>query len=108
METIAPQAENQEPPRPSKDTVGRGIAVAVLSVFAYIVVGSIAAALGANLFFFLLASWGVIPLIVLIPLFLIQLQSGRSQTAKGILIIGSIAFLLNAACDAVVRLPRLF
>lgn len=108
METIAPPGEPQDPAPPSNDTVGRGIAIAFLCVFGYIVGGSIATALGLNLFFFLLASWGVIPLMVLIPLFLIQLKSGRSQTAKGILIFGSIAFLLNAGCDAIIRIPRLF
>src|ERR1700728_434175 len=93
-----PSSEGQE--RPSKDSIGRGIAIAVLCQFGFLVVGSIVISLKANSFVFVLMSWGVIPLIVLIPLFIIKLQSGHSRTAKGILIIGSIAFLLNAACDA--------
>jgi uncharacterized membrane protein YhaH (DUF805 family) len=107
MEAIPPSEEQE---RPSKGSIGRGIAIAVLCEFGFLVVESIVSALKANSYFvYILMFWGVIPLVALIPLFIIQVQRGHSRTANGILIIGSIAFLLNAACDAIVgiRIPHI-
>jgi hypothetical protein len=106
METIPSRGEpSQKPEGPSKGSIGLGIAIAVLCEFCYFVLAVLVSALRADFYVVFLMSWGIIPLMILIPLFLMQLKSGHSRTAKGIVIIGSIAFLLNATCDAAVRIP---
>ena len=54
----------------------------------------------------LFTCWGVIQWIGVIPFYLNRKRRGERLTAQGLLIMGFIGLLLNAACDAAV-LPGL-
>lgn len=97
-----------EPEKRPNDSVGRGFGLAVLCQLGCIVLMAVVCAGLPQLSFIVLEGWGLMPLIVLIPFFMAQLNSGHSLTAKGVAIAGSIGFLLNAACDALVYLPSRF
>jgi len=79
-------------PRPGMpNSIGAGIGFAILCDV--VLFGITAAVYAPALFAFGLVEW-----IGLLPLYLVARQQGARQTAKGVLIIGSIVFLLQAAC----------
>ena len=101
MPEVSPRDELSQPERPN-DKVGRGIAIALLCQFGYLVIAGIVCSFKQSFLFAFLVSWGIAPLTLLAPLYVINLRKRNLQTAKGILIIGSIGFLLNATCDTLV------
>lgn len=55
----------------------------------------------------LIAGFGVLQLIYVIPLMVVFRRKGRRDFAKGIIIGASLAFLLNATCFALVTTGRI-
>lgn len=91
--------QKARPERPVDDSIGRGIGVGLLFEIASILAFAAVCAFVSSLSVFI-ELWGFIPAIVLIPLLMWQAKQGYALTAKGILIVGCIGFLLNGTCDA--------
>lgn len=56
--------------------------------------------LGWGAFSFSIMGWSVTQFLYMGPAILIARRKGRTETAKGILIVAAIGVLLNGACDA--------
>lgn len=102
-----PGEPGSDPESASKGTIGSGVGLAVICQACCLF-----AALPASIFelqfgIILLATWGGLQWLALIPAVVIQIRSGYALTAKGILIAGAVGFLLNGACDALVFPIRL-
>ncbi len=73
------------------NSIGAGVGFAILCDLVLLVI--LGAAFPFSLFAFGLLEW-----IGLLPLYLVARKQGARQTAKGVLIVGLIIFLLQAAC----------
>jgi hypothetical protein len=86
-----------QPPAAPRDGIGRGILFALLVDLGLFVMVGLAAPAG-------LFAFGLIEWIGLLPLFFVFRGNGQRLAAKGVLIIGGIVFLLQAACYGIVLL----
>jgi hypothetical protein len=83
--------------------VGKGVAIVLgLTVGGFILGGMLAASLAGAVGFVVLLGIGVVQAAWIIPLWRHFRGRGESETAKGVLIMASIVFLLNAGCWGIV------
>jgi hypothetical protein len=83
-------------PGSPRDTVGKGVLVVFLWNLGHVAAGAITLKGGVGAI--VLAIFGVVELGYVIPLAVIARNAGERQRMKGIIIMGSIGFLLTAAC----------
>jgi hypothetical protein len=89
------------PPRAPGDRIVNGVGITVMCQLAFII-GSGLGIFTSPYAIVAFASWGLWQWIVFIPLCLWHRGKGRPLTAKGIVIVGCIGFLLNAGCDLLI------
>jgi hypothetical protein len=88
----------QPEPRPGlPDSIAAGVGFAIACDL--VLFGLIAAVFGTALLAFGLLEW-----IGLLPIYLVARKQGCRKTAKGVLIVGFIVFLLQAACYGIILL----
>lgn len=96
----------------SKGHVLAGLGLTVLlhlflQVPAFFIVGSlINSEEGLMWLFYVVEFVGLSQLVYMIPAILIFRRKGRTETVKGLIIGGSLTFLLNAACDGLMFFSR--
>lgn len=86
--------------RAGRNSIGEGIGIgvffhlcqaAILVVLSFVVPG---------FSFIALVGWGVTQLFYMAPAIVIACRAGKNETAKGLILVAAIGFLLNGACDA--------
>jgi hypothetical protein len=87
-------------PGSPRDTVGKGVLLIFLWNLGQLAAGALTLPIGVGAI--ILAIFGVIELAYVIPLAVIARNAGERERMKGIIIMGSVGFLLTGACWGVV------
>ena len=95
MPPPAPAPFLQGPGSP-RDTVGKGVLIVFLWNVGQLIAGVLTIPIGVGAVF--LAIFGVVELAYVIPLAVMARNAGERERMKGIIIMGSVGFLLTAAC----------
>lgn len=83
---------------PYVGSVGKGVAIVLGSTVGAFFMGFLLASFWAPIGIALLLGVGVVQALWVVPLWLYYRRTSETETAKGMLIMASIVFLLNAGC----------
>lgn len=92
----SPPAPVLRGPGSPRDTVGKGVLVVLLWNVGQLAAGGLTLPIGMGAV--ILAIFGFVELAYVIPLAVMARNAGERERMKGIIIMGSVGFLLTAAC----------